>query len=139
MKPKRIVRPKEAWKKLGCGHSKFEEDYRFHTPDDPFVPGTDIPRVKAIPLGQRNVGFLDNDLDELIDALAELRDAVPVGTRTTQVFLTDAMPRKLEQRRELLERRKRLRAQVIADADPELRTQIEEIDRELRGLDRPQK
>ena len=59
MKPKRIVRPKEAWKKLGCGHTTFEEHYRFHNADDPNVPNTDIPRIKAIPLGQRDVGFLE--------------------------------------------------------------------------------
>jgi predicted DNA-binding transcriptional regulator AlpA len=79
MKPKRIVRSKEAWKILGCGHSAFEDRYRWHTDDDPFVPGTDIPRIKSIPLGSRNVGFLECELDELIEALARLRD-VPSPT-----------------------------------------------------------
>ena len=101
MKPKRIVRPKEAWKKLGCGHSKFEEDYRFHTPDDPFVPGTNIPRVKGVPLGPRNVGFLEHELDALIEALAESGGHTESkaknvkAARSSRVFLTDARPPKL--------------------------------------------
>jgi predicted DNA-binding transcriptional regulator AlpA len=137
--PKRIVRKKEAWLRLGCGHSKFHEAYVLRDPADPFVPGTEIPRLKPIPLGSRNIGFLDHEIDELIDALAELRNAPEVGTRTTQVFLTDARPRELGQRRELLERGKRLRAQAIGDPDPETKSEIEEIERALRVLDRPQK
>jgi predicted DNA-binding transcriptional regulator AlpA len=42
----------------------------------PFVPGTEIPRVRPVPLGPRNIGYLDAEIDELIDAIAELRDAV---------------------------------------------------------------
>jgi predicted DNA-binding transcriptional regulator AlpA len=137
MKPKRIVRRKETCGRLGCGKTKFGEDYEFHDPADPFVPNTEIPRLKPLHLGPRNVGFVESEIDALIDALAELRNAPEVGTRTTHVFLTDAMPRELEQRRELLERRKRLRA--IGDHDPETKSKIDEIERALRALDRPQK
>jgi predicted DNA-binding transcriptional regulator AlpA len=92
-----ILRLKQVLNRLACGKTKFEEDYRYHTADDPCVPGTDIPRVKPIPLGPRNIGFLEHEIDALIDALAELRDAPEVGTRTTHVFLTDALPPKLDQ------------------------------------------
>jgi predicted DNA-binding transcriptional regulator AlpA len=74
MKPKRIARRKEACARLGCGKTKFDEDYEYHDPADPCVPGTEIPRLKPIHLGPRNVGFLDAEIDELIDALAALRD-----------------------------------------------------------------
>jgi predicted DNA-binding transcriptional regulator AlpA len=77
---RRILRSKEAWAKLGCGKTKFEEDYRFHSDDKPNVPGTDIPRVKEIPLGDRFIGFLEHEVDALIDALAKRRDTVSVGT-----------------------------------------------------------
>jgi hypothetical protein len=70
VRPKRIVRPKEAYNRLGCGKTKFSEDYEYHEGDDPNVPGTDIPRVKAIPFGPRNKGFLEHEIDALIDALA---------------------------------------------------------------------
>jgi hypothetical protein len=69
-----LLRPKETWKRLGCGHSKFEEHYRFHSAADPNVPDTKIPRVKAVPLGERNIAFLEHEIDDLIDGLAELRD-----------------------------------------------------------------
>jgi predicted DNA-binding transcriptional regulator AlpA len=70
---KRITRPKEGYHRLGCGHTKFWEDYVLNDPDDPFVPNTKIPRLKRIPLGPRNIGFLDSEIDELIDALAAER------------------------------------------------------------------
>jgi len=71
MKPRRIVREKEACARLACGRTKFREDYKLNDPADPHVPGTEIPRVKPIPLGPVNVGFLDHEIDALIDALAE--------------------------------------------------------------------
>jgi hypothetical protein len=127
VKPRKIVRRKEAWGRLGCGRTKFIEDYEYHSADDPFVPGTQIPRVKSIPLGPVNRGFLDHEA---------ARNA-ETGTR---VFLTDALPPRLERERsELLERRKRLRAQMVGDSDPELRIQIEEVERALRAFDQPQK
>jgi predicted DNA-binding transcriptional regulator AlpA len=104
-----ILRLKQVLNRLACGKTKFEEDYRYHTPDDPYVPGTDIPRVKPIPLGPRNVGFLEHEIDELIDALAEAgghleskaknakaAKAAKATRQTTRVFLTDALPPKLE-------------------------------------------
>ena len=78
---RRILRAKEAWAKLACGKTKFEEDYRHHSDNDPHVPGTDIARVKPIPLGERLIGFLEHEIDDLIDALAELRDAIPDDAR----------------------------------------------------------
>jgi len=54
------------------------------------------------------------------------------------MFRTDALPPNLErERRKLVERRARLRAQLIADPDPEIRAEIEEVDRTLRALDQP--
>jgi predicted DNA-binding transcriptional regulator AlpA len=78
MKPKRIVRQKEVYGRLGCGHTKFEHDYKYHEGGEENVPGTNVPRLKPIPLGPRNIGFLDNEIDNLIDALAALRDAPAV-------------------------------------------------------------
>jgi hypothetical protein len=73
----RILLPlKQVLIRLACGKTKFEEDYRFHTPDDPYVPNTDIPRLKPIPIGERNIAFLEHELDELIDELAALRGQV---------------------------------------------------------------
>jgi predicted DNA-binding transcriptional regulator AlpA len=81
MKSKRIVREPEACSRLGCRRTKFRTDHRFNNTADPFVPGTEIPRVRPVPLGPRNVAYLDAELDDLIDAIAKLRDDLPVGTR----------------------------------------------------------
>jgi predicted DNA-binding transcriptional regulator AlpA len=70
-KPRKILRPKETWARFGRGKTAFEENYRWHSPDDPFVTGTRIKRLKPIRLGPRNVGFLEHEVDQLIDQLAE--------------------------------------------------------------------
>jgi len=85
MKPKRIVREPEACSRLGRRRTKFRTDYRFNNAADPFVPGTEIPRVRPVPLGPRNIGYLDAEIDELIDAdkpmdkklIDRLRDLLP--------------------------------------------------------------
>jgi predicted DNA-binding transcriptional regulator AlpA len=90
MKPKRIVREPEACDRLGCRRTKFRTAYRFNDPAEPNVPGTtDIPRLRPVPLGARNVGFLENEIDEMVERLAKRRDDPEVA-------------------RELLERRNRL-------------------------------
>jgi hypothetical protein len=97
-----ILRPKAAYAKMGCGKTKFRDDYELTDPAKPNVPGTKIKRVKAMPLGPRNVGFLEHEIDALIHALAKAggtrvsaprKRAEPVGT--THVFVTDAMPPQL--------------------------------------------
>jgi len=95
---RRILRAKEAWAKLACGKTKFEEDYRHHSDDDPHVPGTDIARVKPIPLGERLIGFLEHEIDELIDALAELRDERQGIVRTPRTAIGAEGRRKVAER-----------------------------------------
>jgi len=83
MKPRKLLRPKETWAKLACGKTKFEEHYRYHSDDDPYVPGArGVKRLKPVPLGVRNIAFLEHEADELVDALAALRDVAEVGRRT---------------------------------------------------------
>lgn len=60
MKPRKILRPKETWARLGCGKTKGGEDYELHSAADPFVPGTQIPRLRPLSLGARNKGFLEH-------------------------------------------------------------------------------
>jgi hypothetical protein len=94
MKPKRIVREPEACSRLACKKTKFRSDYRLTDPADPYVPGTTIRRVQAIPLGLRNQGYLESELDELIDALAALRAPVPAGPPITRgLVFFDSKPK----------------------------------------------
>jgi predicted DNA-binding transcriptional regulator AlpA len=60
--PRQILRPKEAQRRLGVGHTKFYEDFI----------GTG--RLRLVRLGERSVGVLEHELDKLIDQLPE-RDA----------------------------------------------------------------
>ena len=104
MKPRRLLRPKATYEKFGCGKTKFDEDYRFHSADDPYVTGAPgVKRLKPVPLGERNIGYLEHEADALINALAKAggHSESKAGNRrkaarTTQVFLTDALPPRLE-------------------------------------------
>jgi hypothetical protein len=136
MKPRVLLRLKATLEKFACGKTKFNDDIRWHSDIDPYVTGTTIPRLRPVPMGPKVVAFFEHEADEILDALAALRDASPAQTRTTRVSLRDALPPKLErERRDLIERRAALRAQLSGDADPEIREQIELIDRDLRALD----
>jgi hypothetical protein len=77
-----ILRPKPAGAKMGIGLTKFHEDYVDHGtdgPEDRFVPGTNktVKRLRPALLGKRALGFFDDEIDELIEALRKLRDASP--------------------------------------------------------------
>jgi hypothetical protein len=60
---RRLVRPKEAWKRLGIGHTKFYADF--------VATG----RIKLIDLGPKSKGIVEDELDDLINKLVEARDA----------------------------------------------------------------
>ena len=79
MKPRKILRANEARARIARGRTAFEDNYRFHSADDPYVPDTTIPRLRPIPLRPRNVGYLEHEVDDLIDALAKLRDIAPAA------------------------------------------------------------
>ena len=38
------------------------------------VPGTNVPRLRPVPLGPRAVGFFNDELQSLIEALRRFRD-----------------------------------------------------------------
>jgi hypothetical protein len=59
------------------GRDFFDTNFVLKDPSDPFVPGTQIPRVRPVALGPRVVGFFAEELDRLVDALRAWRDAQP--------------------------------------------------------------
>ena len=78
--PGKIERRKVAAARIGIGPTKFAEDYvdrGGHS--DPFVPGTNgmVMRVRPVPLGERAVGFFDDEIDRLIEQLRAWRNAAP--------------------------------------------------------------
>jgi hypothetical protein len=63
---RRLVRPKEAQKRLGVGHTKFWRDF--------VATG----RLRLVELGPRAKAAVEDELDDLIEELIAERDAVPV-------------------------------------------------------------
>jgi predicted DNA-binding transcriptional regulator AlpA len=61
--PRRIIRPKEAQRRLGVGHSKFYEDF------------VNTGRLRRVRLGPKSVGVIEDELDAFIDQLIDARDA----------------------------------------------------------------
>jgi hypothetical protein len=73
---KQIPRPEAARARVGVGKTKFNEDYLLRDPADPWVPGTNntVPRLRPVPLGERAIGFFDDETDGTLEALRCLRD-----------------------------------------------------------------
>jgi predicted DNA-binding transcriptional regulator AlpA len=62
--PHQILRPEQAWKRLGVKRSTFYREF--------VATG----RLRLVKLGERARGVLEHELDHLIDELAAERDAV---------------------------------------------------------------
>jgi hypothetical protein len=73
----KIVRSRAAYGKLGVGKTMFDENYVDKGGNDSRIPGTDIPRLRPVPLGPRAIGFFDDELDSVIEALRRMRDTTP--------------------------------------------------------------
>jgi hypothetical protein len=62
---RRLVRPKEAQKRLGVGHTKFWQDF--------VATG----RLRLVELGPRSKAAVEDELDDLIAELIAERDEKP--------------------------------------------------------------
>ena len=71
----RILRPREAWQTLGVGRTNFTDNYVYREGAGATVPGTNVPRLRPVPLGPRAVGFFNDEIQNLIEALRHHRDA----------------------------------------------------------------
>jgi hypothetical protein len=73
-----ISRPKVAAAKIGVGLTKLSQDY-VDRGGDPDVPGTEgkVKRLRPVSLGERAIGFFDDEIDGLIEGLRACRDAAP--------------------------------------------------------------
>jgi excisionase family DNA binding protein len=58
--PKRLVRPKEVQKRLGIGQTKFFEMVKRG-------------ELRVVRMGPRNIGVIEDELDQYIDALPDAR------------------------------------------------------------------
>jgi hypothetical protein len=62
-RPRRIIRPKEGWQRLGIGHSKFYKDF--------VATG----RIRLVPLGALARGVFEHELEGVMDELAVAAEA----------------------------------------------------------------
>jgi predicted DNA-binding transcriptional regulator AlpA len=72
----RIERRRAAHTRLGVGKTTFDENY-VDKGGESYVPGTNIPRLRPVPLGARAIGFFSDEIDSLIEALRRFRDTTP--------------------------------------------------------------
>jgi len=75
-----IVRSKGARAMLGVGNTRFFEDYVYRGGDE-LIPGTDVPRLRPVALGQRSVGYFVDEIQALAAGLRRYRDAHPPKSR----------------------------------------------------------
>jgi hypothetical protein len=73
-----LLRPPAARARIGVKKTKFDKDYVDHgKPGEECIPGTNVKRLRPAPLGPRAIGFFDDEIDDLIEALRKRRDAMP--------------------------------------------------------------
>ncbi len=71
---KKLLRRKAVLERLPVGRTKLDDDFVYHDGGDPFIPGTDIPRLRWVHLGPRSVAADEDEVDALIEALRAHRD-----------------------------------------------------------------
>lgn len=69
---RRIIREKAIVGRAGklqIGRTNFHRNYVLRDKRDPFIPNTGILRLVPVPLGPRSVGYIEAEVDALIDAM----------------------------------------------------------------------
>jgi predicted DNA-binding transcriptional regulator AlpA len=82
----RILRAKQTFGltgRLPLSKSKFYDDIVLHDEADPYIPGTQIPRVRPVKLVGNASGFVEGEIDRVAEALVALRDATPLPVRNS--------------------------------------------------------
>jgi len=71
--PEQPGRPERAGR-LGISRSTFHDNFVLHSAADPFIPGTDVPRLKLLHLAPNAAAAFNNDIDALEEGLRRWRD-----------------------------------------------------------------
>jgi hypothetical protein len=53
------------------GRARGYRDYLLTDPADPFIPGTDVPRLRLIHLGGKSVGVSDDEINRVVAGLQD--------------------------------------------------------------------
>jgi hypothetical protein len=71
-----ILRPKPTWERLGVGKSHFYHRFVYRPGGPKIVEGTKaVPRLHPVPISERIQGFVDVEVDDVIQRIREERDA----------------------------------------------------------------
>lgn len=65
--------------RIPVSRSKFYDDFVLKDPNDPYIPGTTILRVRPVPLAGKCTGFVEHELDAINAALIKARDAASLS------------------------------------------------------------
>ena len=60
--------------RLAIGRSCFYANFVLRDENDPFIPGTDVPRLKLLPLSANATAAFDDEIDAVIEGLRCWRD-----------------------------------------------------------------
>jgi predicted DNA-binding transcriptional regulator AlpA len=71
----RIVDGRLEMGELGVSRTKFYDDFVYHEGGEENVPGTKVPRLRPMNIGERAVGFPDDEVDAQKEGLRAERDA----------------------------------------------------------------
>jgi hypothetical protein len=92
----KLLRPSQIFGKgnpLPIGKTRFFGEFVFREGGDAvqYIPGTNIPRLKLIRLGPRSVAALEDEVEALVEAWRDARDARrPFALRKTSKRLDEA-------------------------------------------------
>jgi hypothetical protein len=60
--------------RLGISRSTFHDNFVLKSEDDPFIPGTDVPRLRLLHLATNAAAAFDDEIDAVVEGLKRWRD-----------------------------------------------------------------
>ena len=67
--------------RLGISRSTFFDNFVLHNEDDPYIPGTNVRRLKLLHLAQNACAAFNDEIDALEEGLKRWRDDKPPAKR----------------------------------------------------------
>jgi hypothetical protein len=83
-KPARKARPAREGV-FPVGHTKFYEDYVMRDESDPYIPGTDVERLRLVHLGEKARGATSDEITRVIEGLQRCSQAKHAAKRDHQL------------------------------------------------------
>ena len=99
-KPARPAKPARPGR-LAVAKSAFYDNFVWHSDEDPYVPGTDVPRLKLLHLASNATAAFNDEIDALVEDLRRWRDrSHPKPSVTTTFKISNRKAKRVKQRAE---------------------------------------